>query len=180
MTTTTFNVPTREEVSVNNQTIFDNLQKGLGFIPNTYATIALSRNALENYMTLTNAKTSLNKKEREVINLVVSQVNSCDYCLAAHTVIGKLNGFSEEQTIEIRKGEVTFDARYDALAKFAKETAINRGHVNDETLENLLNQGFSKENVMDIIVAIADVSITNYVNNLTQIPIDFPLSQKLD
>lgn len=180
MTATKFNVPTREEVSTNNQALFDTLQKGLGFIPNTYATIALSSTALENYMTFTNAKTSLSKKEKEVINLVVSQVNSCEYCLAAHTAIGKLNGFNEEQIIEIRKGTITFDNRFDALAKFAKEIAINKGHINNVTLENLLDQGFSKENVMDIILAVADISITNYVNNITKVPIDFPPASQLD
>lgn len=180
MTTTTFTVPTREEVSANNQTIFDQLQKGLGFVPNAYATIASSKTALENYMTFTNAKSSLNKKEKEVINLVVSQVNSCEYCLAAHTAIGKMNGFNEDQTIEIRKGGASFDSRFDALAKFAKEATINKGNVSETTINNLLNQGFTKENIIDIILAVADISITNYVNNLTNPPIDFPLAQELD
>lgn len=180
MTTTKFNVPTREEVSTNNQTLFDTLQKGLGFVPNAYATIGLSSTALENYMAFTNAKTSLTKKEKEVINLAVSQVNACEYCLSAHTAIGKLNGFNEEQIIEIRKGEVSFDSRLDALAKFAQETALHKGHVSGITLENLVDQGFSKENVIDIILAVADISITNYVNNITHIPIDFPLAPQLD
>jgi AhpD family alkylhydroperoxidase len=123
----TFNVPTRAEVSANNQAIFDNLQKGLGFVPNLYATFAYSETALGDYLTLQNRKSSLRAKEREIINLVVSQVNGCVYCQAAHTALGKMNGFTDDQILVIRTGEVPFDSKFDALAKFMKETTVNRG-----------------------------------------------------
>ena len=77
--TTTFSVPTREQVSENNQAIFDSLQKVLGFIPNLYATIGYSKNGLEKYLAYQNAKTSLSNKEKEAVNLIVSQVNNCQY-----------------------------------------------------------------------------------------------------
>lgn len=68
----TFNVPTKNEVSPANQAIFDNLQKGLGFVPNLYATFAYNDTALGDYLSLQNRKSTLIAKEREVINLVVS------------------------------------------------------------------------------------------------------------
>ena len=74
---TTFSVPTRDDVTPDNQAIFDNLKKALGFVPNLYATFAYSPTALGTYLALQNAKSSLKPKEREVINLVVSQVNDC-------------------------------------------------------------------------------------------------------
>ena len=91
-----FTVPTREDVSENNQSLFDNLQKGVGFVPNMYAFFAHSPSALSDYLTLQNRKTSLNSKEKEVVNLIVSQLNGCNYCKAAHTAIGKMVGFTEE------------------------------------------------------------------------------------
>ena len=109
MTTTekrTFTVPTRDEVSTNNQGIFDNLQKGLGFVPNLYAYFAKSETALADYIALQNRKSTLRVKEREVINLVTSQINGCRYCQSAHTVLGKMNGFTDEQVLEIRKGKI--------------------------------------------------------------------------
>ena len=112
---TNFNVPTREEVSTNNQEIFDNLKKAIGFVPNLYATIAYSDTALGNYLQFQNAKTSLSKKEKEVVNLVVSQVNGCKYCQSAHTAIGKMNGFTDDQILELRQGSFSSD---DKLAKF--------------------------------------------------------------
>jgi len=88
----TFNVPTKSEVSNNNQAIFDQLEKAVGFVPNLYATYAHSDTALENFLNFANAKTSLSNKEKEAVNLAVSQVNNCSYCLAAHTAMGKMNG----------------------------------------------------------------------------------------
>ena len=88
---TTFTVPTKEEVSENNQAIFDNLNKALGFVPNLFATIAYSKNGLERFLAYQNAKTSLSNKEKEAVNLIVSQVNGCIYCQSAHLVLGKMN-----------------------------------------------------------------------------------------
>ncbi|MEO6849564.1 MAG: carboxymuconolactone decarboxylase family protein, partial [Mucilaginibacter sp.] len=88
----TFAVPTREQVSPANQAIFDNLTKALGMVPNLYATMAYSENGLGNYVALQSGKSSLRGKEREAINLIVSQVNGCIYCQSAHTVLGKMNG----------------------------------------------------------------------------------------
>ena len=93
----TIQVPTYEQVNQTNQAIFDQLKKGLSFVPNLYATFAHSETALATYLALQNAKSSLSAKDREVINLVVSQVNHCQYCLAAHTALGKMVGFSSEQ-----------------------------------------------------------------------------------
>src|SRR5687767_13876064 len=116
----TFTVPTREEVSAANQTIFDTLKKKLGKVPNLYATMAYSQNALGSYLALQSAPTSLSSKEKEVVNLVVSQVNDCEYCLAAHTFIGKLIGFTDEQILEIRSGSVSFDNKLKTLAALTK------------------------------------------------------------
>ena len=41
-----FQVPTRQDVSENNQAIFEQLNKGLGFVPNLYAYYAKSATAL--------------------------------------------------------------------------------------------------------------------------------------
>lgn len=83
----TFTVPTRDQVSENNQAIFDNLHKMIGFVPNLYAYYAHSETALNDYLALQNRKSSLNGKQREIINLVTSQINDCRYCQSAHSVL---------------------------------------------------------------------------------------------
>lgn len=176
----TFNIPKREEVSENNQAIFDNLKNALGFVPNLYATYAHSNTALENYLNFTNAKTSLSAKEKEVVNLAVSQVNECLYCLSAHTAIGKMNGFTDEQILELRAGGASFNTKLNALARFAKNVTENRGRTDDGVLNNFLNEGYTKGQVIDVISLVGDKTISNYINNTTQIAIDFPEAQPLE
>lgn len=168
------NVPTREQVSAANQALFDSLKKGLGMVPNLYATLAHSENALGSYLTLQNAKSSITGKSRELVNLVVSQINGCEYCLAAHTVIGKMVGFTDEQIVEIRRGRAEFDAKLDALAMLVKSIVSERGHVDPANVQAFLAAGWTKENLVDAIVVIGDKTVTNYLHGATKVPVDFP------
>ncbi len=176
----TFNVPKREEVSPKNQGIFDNLEKAVGFVPNLYATYAYSENALENYLTFANAKTSLTAKQKEVVNLAVSQVNNCLYCLSAHTAIGKMNGFTDAQILELRAGKASFDNKLDALAGLARNITENRGATDAVVLDNFFAAGWTKENLIDTIVLVGDKTISNYIHSTTQIPVDFPVAHPLE
>src|SRR6056297_3654633 len=171
---TTFNVPTRNGVSDQNKKIFDDLEEKLGFLPNIYATYAYSDNAPARYLTFANGKTSINNKEKEVINLVVSQVNGCTYCQAAHTQLGKMNGFSEEQTIELRKGTAGFNGKLDALVKLVKEITENRGVISDDVLQAFFDAGYTKENLVDVILNIGEKTTTNLLHNVTRVTVDFP------
>jgi len=176
---TTIQVPQRDQVSQKNQAIFDNLKSKLGFVPNLYATYAYSNTALENYLNFAGAKTSLTTKEQEVVNLAVSQVNDCNYCLSAHTAISKMNGFTEDQILELRAGEATFNSKFDALAKLAKNITENRGKASETEIENFFNAGYTKGNLVDTIVQVGEKTISNYIHNTTQVPIDFPVAQPL-
>ena len=174
-----FNVPTRSEVSPVNQQIFDNLEKAVGFVPNIFATYAHSENALKNYLDFSNADTSLKTKEKEVVNLAVSEVNQCTYCLSAHTAIAGMNGFSADQILELRSGKASFDSKLDALARLAKNIVENRGATSPDVLDNFFAQGWTKENLIDTISLVGDKTVTNYLHRTTQVPIDFPVAQAL-
>jgi AhpD family alkylhydroperoxidase len=171
---TTINVPTRDEVSPANQAIFDKLKSSLGTVPNLYATFAHSEHALGNYLAFQNAKSSITGKAREIVNLVVSQVNGCEYCLAAHTVIGKMSGFTDEQILEVRSGKASFDAKFDALARLVKSIAVNRGHADQALVDAFFAAGWTKANLVDTIVVIGDKTVTNYLHATTRVPVDFP------
>lgn len=176
---TTFNVPSRDQVSPPNQALFDNLKKGLGKVPNLYATLALSEHALGSYLALQSAKSSITGKAREVVNLVVSQVNDCEYCLAAHTVIGGMVGLTSAQILEIRRGSASFDAKLDVLAKLVKNIVSERGKADPVLVEAFLSAGWTKENLVDAIVVIGDKTVTNYLHGTTKVPVDFPAAPKL-
>lgn len=174
-----FNVPTKAEVSANNQAIFDKLTAGVGFVPNLYATMAYSNTALGNYLQFQGGKTSFSNKEKEVINLAVSQANECRYCQSAHTAIAKMNGFTDEQAIELRQGFSTWDSKLDALAKMSKSVAENKGKVDSETLNAFFEAGYTKGSMVDLIVLVGDKTVMNFLHNLTQVEIDFPESIEL-
>jgi len=176
---TQFTVPTQDNISPANQAIFDNLKKGLGFVPNLYATFAYSEHALGNYLALQNAKSSITGKAREVINLVVSQVNACEYCLAAHTALGKMVGFSEAQVLEIRSGRVSFDAKLDALARLVKSMVTERGRAAPALVEAFFAAGWTREHLIDAIVIVGDKTVANYLHGTTRVPVDFPAAVAL-
>lgn len=177
---TTIKALKRDEVNATNQAIFDNLEKAVGFVPNLYAAYANSETALENYLNFANAKTSLKAKEKEAVNLAVSEVNGCTYCLSAHTAIAKMNGFTEDQVLELRAGKASFDTKFNALASLAKNLTETRGKADQNIVENFFDAGFNKGNLIDVIVLVGEKTISNYVHNTTDVPVDFPLAQPLE
>jgi uncharacterized peroxidase-related enzyme len=176
---TKFTIPVRGEVSEKNQAIFDILQKGLGFVPNLYAYYAKHETALGDYLALQNRKSTLKAKEREVINLVTSQINGCRYCQSAHTALGKMNGFTDEQVIELRNGTASFDSKLDALAKFTASVVENRGKATEESKEGLFAAGYTEANLIDVVIAVGDKTISNYIHNIADFSIDFPIAVEL-
>lgn len=176
---TKFTVPTRGDVSENNQAIFDNLQKAIGFVPNLYAYFAKNETALGDYLTFQNRKSTLKAKEREVINLVTSQINGCLYCQSAHTVVGKMNGFTDEQVIELRKGSASFDPKLDALVKLAASIVNNKGNASEDMVDSFFKAGYDEANLIDVVIVIGDKTIMNFIHNITKLPVDFPIAAEI-
>lgn len=168
-----------ENASEKNQEIYNTLQKAVGFVPNIYAAMANSENALGNYLTFSGGKTSLSNKEKEVIDLAISEVNGCRYCQSAHTAIAKMNGFNEDQIIELRKGGASWDQKYNTLARVAKAIAEHRGNISTELKQEFFDAGYNKENFVDLVIAAGIINITNTFHNLTGVEIDFPLAEVL-
>jgi uncharacterized peroxidase-related enzyme len=175
----TFTVPERKDVSEANKTIFDTLQKGIGFVPNLYAYFAKNETALGDYLTFQNRKSTLSSKEREVVNLVTSQINGCRYCQSAHTALARMLRFTDEQILEIRQGSASFDPKLDALANFTASVVKGKGRIAKSISENLFAAGYTEANMIDILIVIGDKIISNYLHNLTQLPIDFPLADDI-
>ena len=177
-----FTVPRRDQVSAQNGQHFDNLQKGLGFVPNLYATFGLSDNGLGAYLTFQQSQTkgAFKAKEREAINLVVSQANNCVYCLAAHTALGKMNGFSDEQILQLRAGHADFDVKLDALVTLAKAITETKGHPASDLVDNFIAAGYDQSNIVDLVLMVGDKIISNYLHSITQIPVDFPAAPVLE
>src|SRR5579859_4722780 len=111
-----FKVPAYEEVSDETKSVFDTLTKSLGKMPNLYATIGYSGNALHSYISFVQAqgKGTFHGKEREAIYLIVSQLNGCEYCLSSHTQSAMKFGWKEEETLQLRAGTLP-DPRWQVI-----------------------------------------------------------------
>ena len=176
----TFNVPTKDAVSAEAQTIFENLQKASGKVPNLYATIGYSGNALSSYMVYVQAqaKGTFHGKEREAVYLIVSQLNGCEYCLASHTQSAMKFGWKEDETLLLRAGRFP-DNKWQVIYKVVKSVLDNKGEVGDGLLKDFFDLGYNEAALIDLVVLVNVMSFTNYIYRLTKIPIDFPEAKVL-
>jgi len=172
---TPFKVPAREQVAPEAQATFDMLTRVTGKVPNLYATIGYSANALNSYMAFVQAqaKGTFHHKDREAIYLIVSELNGCEYCLASHTLSAIKGGWTEAETRQLRSGKYN-DKKWVAIYTFIDSVIAHRGQVSDDILKQFYEAGYDEKAVMDLMALISVMSFTNYTYRLTQIPIDFP------
>jgi uncharacterized peroxidase-related enzyme len=172
---------TREQANPSVQPIFDALQSKVGMVPNLYATIANSANTLPAYMAFDEAlgKGTFNAKERQAIFLVVSQVNGCHYCQSAHTAVGKMNGFTEEETIQLRTATIA-DKKLNALTTLAAEITRMHGKPSPEALSNFHSAGYGADALVELVAHIGYKSVANYLHNIVDFSIDFPLAKEIE
>ncbi|MBQ5962029.1 carboxymuconolactone decarboxylase family protein [Massilia sp. ZL223] len=157
--------------------LFAAIKSSIGVVPNAYATIGSnSPAALEAALGLDQAlrKGSLSAKQIEVVKLAVSALAECDYCLAAHSLMGKRAGLSLEAIKAIRSGSPSGDAAVDALADFARRVAGSAGTVPAAVLEEVRAAGYSDAQVVDILLAVAGITFTNLLNRVNDTVVDFP------
>lgn len=175
-----FLVPTREQVTVSNKILFDRIKRNIGCVPNLYAFLAKNKTALADYLNLQNRKSTLSAREREAVSLVVSQLNGCRYCQSAHTILGKMNDFSDDQTLEMRRGTARFDPKFNALVLFTKAIAENKGDVPELIKNEFFRAGYSEANLIDVVMLVGDKTISNYLYNLVRFKNDLPLAPVLE
>lgn len=175
-----FKVPSHDEVSPEAQATFDGLKKLSGKVPNLYATIGYSANALNSYLAFVQAqaKGSFRARDREAIFLIVSELNGCEYCLAAHTLGAIKNGWTEDQTLLLRSGTMA-EGLWPVLFKVIQSVIENKGEVPDNLLDEYFAAGNTEKNLIDLMALINIMSFTNYVYRLIKVPIDYPLAKKL-
>jgi AhpD family alkylhydroperoxidase len=172
------NVPSYEDVSVETQSIFDNLKKSSGKVSNLYATIGHSANALSSYLAFVQAqaKGSFHGKDREAIFLIVSQINGCEYCLSSHTISALKFKWTEEETLLLRAGKFP-ETKWQIIFQVIKSVIENKGEVSDELLTSFFAIGHQETALIDLMALINLMTFTNYVYRLTKIPIDFPIAK---
>jgi uncharacterized peroxidase-related enzyme len=153
------------------------VKQQLGVVPNLFRLMGNSPAALEGFLGLSGAlgKGELEPATRERIALAVAEVNGCDYCLSAHTYLGKnLAKLSEAEIAANRDGSST-DSKADAAVRFAVKLVKARGHVSDADVQAVKKAGYNDAQLIEIVLHVAINTLTNYVNEVAKTEIDFPV-----
>lgn len=155
--------------------LLDAVRQKLGMVPNMTRGMAHSPATLDGYLALSGALATgtLPTKVREQIALAVSEVNGCDYCLAAHAAVGKAVGLTPEQVRDARLGGAV-DTRTDALVRFARAVVDARGKVADADLAAVRAAGWDNAAVAEVVAHVALSVFTNYFNSVAATDLDFP------
>ena len=148
----------------------EGVQKKIGFLPNVFKTLAHAPAVLSAYLqhSVALGKTSLSATEKEAIFLATSQVNGCDYCLAAHTLFAGKAGLTAQDIVSARQGQLN------AFATLARQITESRGHLSSEQIEAARAAGIDDARIIEVIAHVASQTLTNYLNNLALTEIDFP------
>lgn len=154
--------------------LFDGPLKGKHL--NIFKGMANAPAVLDAYLAFSGAlaKGRLTAAERELIALAIAEANSCDYCRAAHTAIGKGAGLSDADTVAARRGALTSNPRQDALVKFALKLHEKKGSVSDRDLEDFRSAGFDDQYITEVVGNYALNVLTNYFNHVNDTAVDFP------
>lgn len=157
--------------------LFAAIKKAVGKVPNAYAAIGTSAPNVLAHVLQTGAvlkQGQLSGLELEAINLAVSEASQCDYCLAAHTVTGKMAGYTAEQIQQIRKGGLEGDAKTDALVKFALALVKTSNTLPAEAVSKVKDAGYSDRQIVEAILAVSAILFTNMFNRVNDTVLDFP------
>jgi uncharacterized peroxidase-related enzyme len=169
-----FLMTNEQNVSEKNKRIFDELKSMFGKIPNIFLAFTSSENGLENYFNYLTQKNSLSYHEREVVNLVVSQVNECPYCLSFHSAVAERIGFSNKHILDIRANNIQFDRKLKAIAALAHNIALTKGHIDGAILLDFYQAGYDQGHLVDVVLAVGNITTLNLLSAITNVPIDFP------
>lgn len=157
------------------------IRKAWGFIPNLHATLAESPTALQGYDTLFGlvGQGTLTPAEQQVAFITASRINACEYCVSGHTVLAAAAKLDEASIAALRAGTPLPDARLEALARFTAAVVERRGRLAPEDIDAFLAAGFTRAQVLEVVLVVATKTISNYTNHLTGTPFDAFMAKTL-
>ena len=172
---------TIEAAPAKSQALLQAVEKQLGMVPNLFRVVSSSPAALEGYLGLSGAlgKGSLPAATRERVALAVAQLNGCNYCLSAHSYLGKNLAKLDDAEITANRHGHSNDAKADAAVRFAAQVVRARGHVGDADVQAVRAAGYDDAQIVEIVLHVALNTWTNYINEVAQTEIDFPAALAL-
>lgn len=152
----------------------ERIEKAWKFVPNLHRTLAESPVTLEAYDTLFGmvARTSFTPAEQQVVFLAASVVNGCAYCVSGHTVLARKAGLQDGVIAALRDASPIADPRLEALRAFTQTVVRERGMAGEATISAFLAAGFTRAQILEVVLIISAKTISNYVNHLAETPLD--------
>ena len=171
-----------DEATGKTKELFNAIQGKLGAVPNMMRTMGNSSALLEGYLNFSGALAhgKLGAKTGELLALAISETNSCDYCVSAHTYIGEKLVHIDAATLQSARGGSSDDVKTEAALKFANILVAKKGLVSDTDVDAIKAAGFTDGEVGEIVGHVALNILTNYFNNTAATEIDFPAVKALN
>ena len=165
-----------EDAPEQSRPILEAVQSKFGMVPNLFQVFAEVPSAASAYATLGQlfGETSLSPTEQNVLLVAISVTNSCEYCVAAHTAIAKGADVPDGVIEAIREGRPIDDAKLQAFRAFVQDVVETRGRPSEETQSAFFEAGYTKKNVIEVIVGVTMKTLSNYVNHFAETPLDEP------
>jgi AhpD family alkylhydroperoxidase len=166
----TFQTYTLENAPEAAKATLASVKKAWGFVPKLHGNLAESPVALAAYDTLYGlvAKSTLTPVEQQVAYQAINVFHECEYCAAGHTFLSRQLKMDEQAVQALRNGEPIADVRLQVLRAFTEAVVRQRGQVGQAAVDAFLAAGFTKANVLEVIVIAATKTISNYANHITQ------------
>ncbi|MHC4765170.1 MAG: carboxymuconolactone decarboxylase family protein [Planctomycetota bacterium] len=150
------------------------VESAFGFIPNLMKVFAGAPPLLQAYLAASElfGQTSLDPTERQIVLLATSFENRCTYCVAAHTVIARMQKVPSDVIEALREDRPLADAKLEALRRYAAETARTRGWPSEATKQRFLESGYTARQALEVILGVGFKTLANYANHLADTPLD--------
>jgi len=154
-------------------------QKAFGMVPGLHAVMAEAPGLLDAYQQVHELflNSSFDKDETTVVWQTVNVENNCHYCVPAHTGIAKAMGVDDAITDALRNETPLPNARLEALRDFTLSVVRDRGNVDDAKVQAFLDAGFTKRNILEVVLGYSQKVMSNYTNHLAQTPVDKPFQK---
>lgn len=171
---TEFTIHTPETAPKGSQDILNGVQKSYGFLPNLMAVFSESPAMLDAYSTIAGIfdKSDFTPAERQVVLMTNNRLNGCTYCMTAHTTISKMQGVPADVIDSLRRNTPIADSKLEALRMFSAKVNEKRGAVSQSDIDTFLAAGYSKANILEVILGTAQKVMSNFTNHITKTPID--------
>lgn len=176
---TEFALHDKDTAPTDSQPLLENSVQAFGMIPALHAVMAEAPGLLEGYQQLHRlfTETSFDATEQTVVWQTINVEHACHYCVPAHTAIAKMTDVPDEVTEALRNETPLPTAKLEALRDFTLSVVRDRGNVDDAAVQRFVDAGYTKRQILEVVLGVSQKVMSNYTNHLAYTPIDKPFEQ---